>query len=86
MIGDDAITIRHSIPIPAGPADGSTATPPEGGQAAGTASYLLRSGSDCRTLQGHYAYYGRPHNIRALALFRRRKLSRGLTPVFLKIL
>ncbi len=46
LIGDDAITIRHSIPIPAGPADGSTATPPEGGQAAGTASYLLRSGSD----------------------------------------
>jgi site-specific DNA recombinase len=45
LIGDDAITIRHSIPIPGGPTDGSTPAPPEGGQAAGTASYLLRSGS-----------------------------------------
>jgi site-specific DNA recombinase len=48
LIGDDAITIRHSLPIPAGPTDSSTPAPPEGGPTsgtAGTARYLLRSGS-----------------------------------------
>jgi hypothetical protein len=45
LIGDDAITIRHSIPIPAGPTNSSVPAPSEGGQAAANTCYLLRSGS-----------------------------------------
>jgi site-specific DNA recombinase len=45
LVGDDAILIRHSIPIPGDPADGNGPTPPSGGgQAGGGKSYLLRSG------------------------------------------
>jgi site-specific DNA recombinase len=52
LIGDNAITIRHSIPIPAGPTDGGTPTSPERGGTPGPASYLLRSGSGIATLRG----------------------------------
>ncbi len=60
LIGDDVITLRHSIPIPASPTDaGPTDSTPSGGSLApsrgrGTAaertSYLLRTGSDHRAL------------------------------------
>ncbi len=46
LIGDDAITIRHSIPIPTEPKGGSESTPPDGGATTDNASYLLRSVSD----------------------------------------
>jgi site-specific DNA recombinase len=47
LVGDDTIVIRHSIPIPSGPASGGS-PPPLGGSAdVGTdRSYLLRTGSD----------------------------------------
>ncbi len=46
LVGDDTIIIRHSIPIPATPADNDT--PPPSGRLppANNASYLLRSGSN----------------------------------------
>src|SRR5713101_7990945 len=45
LVGDDTITIRHSIPIPSGPRnDGDPPTPRGGAQAPPDESYLLRSG------------------------------------------
>ena len=45
LVGDDTITIRHSIPIPSGPrGDGDPPTPLGGAQAPPDESYLLRSG------------------------------------------
>jgi hypothetical protein len=42
LVGDDTITIRHSIPVPSDPLQngGSPPHPPDG------QSYLLRKGSD----------------------------------------
>src|SRR5260370_42508580 len=45
LVGDDTITIRHSIPNPSGPPnDGDPPTPRGGAQAPPDESYLLRSG------------------------------------------
>jgi len=45
LVGDDTITIRHSITIPSGPRnDGDPPTPRGGAQAPPDESYLLRSG------------------------------------------
>jgi site-specific DNA recombinase len=47
LVSDDTIVIRHSIPIPAGPADdGAPTSPSDSRQAPGGEGYLLRSGSD----------------------------------------
>jgi site-specific DNA recombinase len=50
LIGDDAITIRHSIPVPPGPPqNGGPAAPGRPQNQAGSQSYLLRKGSDITT-------------------------------------
>jgi site-specific DNA recombinase len=51
LIGDDAITIRHSIPVPSGPPQ--KGGPPPLGRSqnqSGGQSYLLRKGSDYTAL------------------------------------
>lgn len=51
LVGDTAITLRHSIPIPAGPTDGGPpASAERGGETVGSSNYLLRTGSDSRPL------------------------------------
>jgi site-specific DNA recombinase len=52
LVGDDTITIRHSIPIPTAPSGNDT--PPTSGRAPATndRSYLLRKGSNCPALRG----------------------------------
>jgi len=45
LVGEDTITIRHSIPIPSGP-------PQDGGSKPGSANYLLCKGRDHRALRG----------------------------------
>ena len=47
LIGDDTITIRHSIPVPSGPPQNGGPPPPGRSQnQSGGQSYLLRKGSD----------------------------------------
>ena len=47
LVGDDTIVIRHCIPVPSAPPDGSDSRPPIRSDEAGVdRSYLLRSGSD----------------------------------------
>ena len=47
LIGDDTIVIRHCIPVPSTPPDGSDSPPPIRSDEPGVdRSYLLRSGSD----------------------------------------
>jgi hypothetical protein len=47
LVGDDTIVIRHCIPVPSAPPDGSDSPPPIRSDEAGVdRSYLLRSGSD----------------------------------------
>jgi site-specific DNA recombinase len=47
LVGDDTIVIRHCIPVPSGPPDGSDSPPPIRSDGFGVdRSYLLRSGSD----------------------------------------
>jgi site-specific DNA recombinase len=53
LVDDDAITIRHSIPVPSTTPTIGTAPPPSTGKSRhADKSYLLRSGSDRRTLWG----------------------------------
>lgn len=52
LVDDDAITIRHSIPVPSTTPTTGTAPPPSTGKSRhADKSYLLRSGSDRRTLR-----------------------------------
>jgi site-specific DNA recombinase len=60
LVGDDSITIRHSISLPTGPPQ-NTAPPPNQPDAQ---SYLLRKGSDYRALRSTYRH------LRPLALLR----------------
>src|SRR5216684_9122202 len=63
LVGDDTIVIRHCIPVPSAPPDGSDSPPPIRSDEPGVnRSYLLRSGSDhpalrnalpARRLQNH---------------------------------
>ena len=47
LVGDDTIVIRHCIPVPSAPPDGSDSPPPIRSDEPGVdRSYLLRSGSD----------------------------------------
>src|SRR5712691_3966366 len=51
LVGDDTIVIRHCIPVPSTPPDGSDSPPPIRSDEPGVnRSYLLRSGSDHTTL------------------------------------
>lgn len=51
LVGDDTITIRHSIPVPNAPS-GDDGPPPSEGQSVGNCtSYLLRSGSNHTALR-----------------------------------
>jgi site-specific DNA recombinase len=54
LVGDDTIVIRHSIPVPPGPPDGSS-PPPLGGpdNVGADRSYLLRTGRDLAALGEH---------------------------------
>jgi site-specific DNA recombinase len=50
LVGDDTIVIRHCIPVPSAPPDGSDSPPPIRSDEPGLdRSYLLRSGSDFAT-------------------------------------
>jgi site-specific DNA recombinase len=52
LVGDDTIVIRHCIPVPSAPPDGSDSPPPIRSDEAGVdRSYLLRSGSDFAVAQ-----------------------------------
>ena len=52
LVGDDTIVIRHCIPVPSTPPDGSDSPPPIRSDEPGVnRSYLLRSGSDHPTLR-----------------------------------
>jgi site-specific DNA recombinase len=54
LVADDTIIIRHCIPIPSGPSNGSSPMSSPSSSSDGLAnrrSYLLRSGSDCPTLR-----------------------------------
>ena len=53
LVGEDTITIRHSIPIPAAPAQN------EGSEAASDQNYLLCKGSEHSTLRGAAASLNR---------------------------
>ena len=54
LVGDDTIVIRHCIPVPSAPPDGSDSRPPIRSDEAGVdRSYLLRSGSDVATVGEH---------------------------------
>ena len=47
LVGDDTIVIRHCIPVPSGPPNGSSPEAPDSANESGNAkSYLLRSGSN----------------------------------------
>src|SRR6202043_171037 len=51
LVSDDRIVIRHSIPLPTGPAGGHDPSPIGGYSSSGSGkSYLLRSGSDSASL------------------------------------
>ena len=52
LVGDDTIVIRHCIPVPSTPPDGSDSPPPIRSDEPGVdRSYLLRSGSDYTALR-----------------------------------
>jgi site-specific DNA recombinase len=52
LVGDDTIVIRHCIPVPSAPLDGSDPPPPIRSDKLGVdRSYLLRSGSDHAALR-----------------------------------
>jgi site-specific DNA recombinase len=63
LVGEDTITIRHSIPIPTGPPQNAGSQPPS------NQNYLLCKGSDHRPLRS--AYLG----LRPLALLRHSRLQ-----------
>ncbi len=46
LVGDDAIVIRHCIPVPSGPAPGGSPSPVGRADLGDARNYLLRSGSD----------------------------------------
>src|SRR6202022_1761769 len=53
LVSDDRIVIRHSIPLPTGPAGGHDPSPIGGYSSSGSGkSYLLRSGSERTALRG----------------------------------
>src|SRR6202011_3835697 len=53
LVSDDKIVIRHSIPLPTGPAGGHDPSPIGGYSSSGSGkSYLLRSGSDYTPSRG----------------------------------
>ena len=64
LIGDDTITIRHSIPVQQGPPQGGCLPP---SQAAGT-DYLLRKGSDHTPLRNTFARGTKQTTINATSL------------------
>ncbi len=52
LVGDDTIVLRHCIPVPSGPTNGSGSPPSGPADAVGDdRSYLLRSGSNHPTLR-----------------------------------
>src|SRR3984893_494740 len=52
LVGDDTVVIRHCIPVPSAPPDGSDPLPPIRSNEPGVdRSYLLRSGSDTAALR-----------------------------------
>ncbi|GAC1470474.1 MAG: hypothetical protein PVSMB1_18640 [Gemmatimonadaceae bacterium] len=52
LVGDDTIVLRHCIPVPSGPPNGSSPPPSGSSDDLGDdRSYLLRSGSDHPTLR-----------------------------------
>ena len=52
LVGDDTIVIRHCIPVPSGPPNGSAPQDPDSAnKGGGGASYLLRSGSNYAALR-----------------------------------
>ena len=54
LVGDDTIVIRHCIPVPSAPPDGSDSPPPIRSDEPGVdRSYLLRSGSGFATVGEH---------------------------------
>ena len=56
LVGDDTIVIRHCIPVPSGPSNGSNSQGPDSSQTAGAGkSYLLRSGSTVTVAIEHRA-------------------------------
>ena len=68
LVGDDTIVIRHCIPVPSTPPDGSDSPPPIRSDEPGVdRSYLLRSGSEWaalrRTLFRLHDYSIRQHHV-----------------------
>jgi len=76
LVGDDRIVIRHCIPVPAGPPNGSRPQDSDSSHRAGDArSYLLRSGSDhpaLRRSSGHLLPTTRPSMAPLVGFFHRR--------------
>jgi site-specific DNA recombinase len=72
LVGDDTITIRHSIPIPAGPSSGGeTGAGPERPAATSQGSSLLRKGSKDSTLRKSRLEISQGHNRgNSLSLYR----------------
>jgi site-specific DNA recombinase len=58
LVGDDAIVIRHCIPVPSGPPPGGSPSPVGRADLGDARNYLLRSGSDLAPSGQHLS--GRP--------------------------
>jgi site-specific DNA recombinase len=64
LVADDAIVIRHSIPVPSGPPNGSSQAPDPSGNLADQRSYLLRTRGHQPSARQSLSRPARPHGGR----------------------